>query len=280
MALLVLSLSLSLSPSPSIAGGGRTVALAHVRSGALSLCSSSELRAAKAAAAEAANAEARLRAMLAAAARNVAALERERDEAVGQAETLRLERDRAITDLQLAREEADAAASLAAQDIQALDETIAELQALLKASAARVENGVTASVQAALKAAEERVGTLESELTEARRQAVFAKDELAEWRARCELAEADLDGIEELRNEIEELRLKIGQSHQHGLAGADSVLSEAGRISTLEAQVADLLTEVDGLSQGNSELMEIRPQAAKAHKYRRMLQEAGIPLDD
>jgi chromosome segregation ATPase len=182
-----------------------------------------ELRAARMAASDAANAEARLRSMVAAANRN--------------ADALAAERDRALEDLRDLRDEAEAAATLASQDISGLEETVADLQTQL--ASARSEAGAGASPEAAeaLRAATERASALEEQLASSRREAAFAQDEVAELRARCSLAEAEADAMDGFRQEAEELREELRRSEARRAEGSDGSASD-GRVATLEAQVA------------------------------------------
>eukprot|EP00962_Isochrysis_galbana_P046199 scaffold18498_cov89-Isochrysis_galbana.AAC.2 len=185
------------------------------------LCDAAELRAARAAASDAANAEARLRSMVAAANRN--------------ADALAAERDRALEDLRDLRGEAEAAATLAAQDIAGLEQTVADLLAQL--AAARSGEGTSASPEAAeaLRAAAERASALEDQLASSRRETAFALDEVAELRARCSLAEAEADAMAELSQEADELREAVRRAEARLAAGVSGVAPDA-RIATLEAQ--------------------------------------------
>jgi len=191
------------------------------------------------------------------------------------AQALAAERDRAFEDLEGLRSEAEAADTLAAQDIAGLDETIADLQAQLDTALGGASSGEGA---ADIRAVEARVEELEAELS---RREAFSDDEAAELRARCELAETDLGSFEELRQEADELREALRRAETRLAAGgAVSTTADSERMAMLEAQVAELLWEVDSLSQATAELMVLRPKAVMADRYARLLREAGIEPGD
>lgn len=255
-----------------------SLSLRHGRLPPPKLCASSadktqaaaiELRAARAAAADAANAEARLRSMVAAAHKSGEELAAERDAA-------RAELSRAREDLASEREEAAAARALAAADIEALHCQLDDLERLVAAhdAAAPPEGGGAAEAELRV-----RITALEAELLAERRTAAFATDAAAEARAELELAQQeasrDAELAEDARAEAAQLR-GLGESARPG-----GGVGEA-RAAVLEAQVAALLVELSQQEVAAAELLTLRPQAesfrAKAEAYERRLREAGLEL--
>lgn len=283
-----------------------SLSLRHGRLPPPKLCASSadktqaaaiELRAARAAAADAANAEARLRSMVAAAHKSGEELAAERDAA-------RAELSRAREDLASEREEAAAARALAAADIEALHCQLDDLERLVAAhdAAAPPEGGGAAEAELRV-----RITALEAELLAERRTAAFATDAAAEARADCgawewlgsvfappfaslyspprkaraelELAQQeasrDAELAEDARAEAAQLRA-LGESARPGGGAGEA------RAAVLEAQVAALLVELSQQEEAAAELLTLRPQAesfrAKAEAYERRLREAGLEL--
>ncbi len=197
------------------------------------------LRAAKADAAEARNAEARLRQMVAKADRAGAEL---------------VEQRRAVeAELFETREELVALRALWEADRAALDEANEELM-----------NGHDGDGGDADAPAEAAAAT--AELAEARAaaaRAVLARTDMAEeLEAVRELARGEEARLAE---RVAELAAELQRSRASAGVGASSAAGggAAGRIAELEAQVAQLLVELEGGQEAAAELLVLRPKAAR-----------------
>ena len=205
-----------------------------------------QLRAAKAAASDAANAEARLRTMVREMQQVQDGLRHEIEDANAELEAQRILADEELEEMaeQLEAAEAAAAAAAASSAGGGDDADAAELRLQLGA--------ITEEAKAAS--------------TEATRLGLELQDVREELEAVQTLAAQD---EEALRETIEELSVRV-QRAEAGLGAADgegggaAAQAAAARLAELETQVAELLQMLDAQQATADELMRLRPRAARA----------------
>jgi len=204
-----------------------------------------QLRAAKAAASDAANAEARLRTMVREMQQVQDGLRHEIEDANAELEAQRILADEELEEMAEQLEAAEAAAAAAAAAAGGGgDADAAELRLQLGA--------ITEEAKAAS--------------TEATRLGLELQDVREELEAVQTLAAQD---EEALRETIEELSVRV-QRAEAGLGAADgegggaAAQAAAARLAELETQVAELLQMLDAQQATADELMRLRPRAARA----------------
>lgn len=225
---------------------GRPLASARARLPVGCSVDANELRAAKAAASEAANAEARLRTMV-----------------------------REMQQIQdgLRQEVEDANAELEAQRILA-DEELEEMAEQLEAAEAAAAAAATAGGNDDTDTAELRLqlSQMTEEAKAAGMEATRLGLELQDVRAELEAVQALAAQDEEtLRETIEEMtarvqRAEAGLSDADGEGGGAAAQAAAARVAELESQVAELLQMLDAQQVVGDELMRLRPRAARAEQ--------------